>query len=138
MTIIPHARTSRFAHLFGGRTVRAAPLAAAGAAASTKSASREGASTAAHARTVAVLSSEQSHGRERLAADMLGTSMSATEIIGLLAKSPKAAKTADRMLARIQADPAPKLGAGHEAGDGSRERADAFWARVRAANPARR
>lgn len=95
----------------------------------------------ARARTAAVFASEHSTGRERQAADMLQTSMSADEITGLLAKSPKGAAAADPMLAALANTQNPKLGIGY--GDDGRSGAadeswDRVWAKARPANGGRR
>jgi len=80
-----------------------------------------------------VFACEHCTGRERQAADMLQTSMSATEITSLLAKMPKGGAAADPMLASLKEAPNPKLGAGGETTTTPSQAADALWARVRPA-----
>ena len=84
------------------------------------------------ARVATVFASEHATGRERQAADMLGTSMSADEITGLLAKAPKGAAAADPMLAALAADKNPDLGAGN-ADRPTAKSADDIWAKARPA-----
>jgi hypothetical protein len=132
----------RFAHLRMGRELpksATAPSPTIKHAAARKPAPEPAVSAAqAHARVATVFASEHSVGRERQAADMLGTSMSADEITGLLAKQPKDAGVAanNQMLARLTAQPNPRLGLGSDS-DHSRVSADEFWTKVRAANGSR-
>lgn len=83
------------------------------------------------ARVATVFSCEHCAGRERQAADMLQTSMSADEITGLLAKSPKGSAAADPMLAALASNKNPELGAGAETPAADSKSADAIWDRVR-------
>lgn len=132
------ATGTRFAHLRMGRDFPAGATAPAPtikrAAASLPAAKPAASAEQERARIKAVASSEHSIGRERMALTLLGMSPSAEEITGLLAKLPKAGSAAaDGMLARLISQPNPQLGTGSES-DGSREGADVFWARARAAN----
>lgn len=80
-------------------------------------------------RTMTVFASEHSQGRERQAADMLGTRMTAPEIIGCLANAPRAAAR-NFMLERMAADRNPDLGAGNADAPNAADRADRTWARL--------
>lgn len=86
------------------------------------------------ARVATVFASEHSQGRERQAADMLQTSMSADEITGLLAKSPKgSAAAADPMLAALARTPNPDLGASAATDTTNpNQAADSVWDKARA------
>jgi hypothetical protein len=89
------------------------------------------ASASERARVSAVAQSEHTVGRERQALNMLGTSMSAEEITGLLATMPKGGGgAADAMLERLTSQPNPELGAGDDT-DTSRASAGDFWAKIR-------
>jgi hypothetical protein len=85
------------------------------------------------ARVASVFASEHSQGRERMAADMLQTSMSADEITGLLAKAPKGS-SADAMLANLATTTNPDLGAGTSAEPTGRKAAASVWDRAAASN----
>lgn len=87
------------------------------------------------ARVASVFASEHSQGRERQAADMLATSMSADEITGLLAKSPKVGASAgDKMLDRLATTPSPDLGAGGGGESSEANSGSAVWDRIRGRN----
>lgn len=80
-------------------------------------------------RVSTVFASEHATGRERQAADMLGTSMSADEITGLLAKAPKGAAAADPMLAALAAADNPDLGSGAADEPAAKQKStDDLWA----------
>ncbi len=108
---LPSASTGpRFGHLRMGRELPKSALgkspAIARAAASKPAVSAE----QAQARVSTVFASEHSIGRERQAADMLQTRMSAAEITDLLSKQPKYAGAASNaVLARLTGQRNPML-----------------------------
>lgn len=85
-------------------------------------------------RVATVFACEHCTGRERQAADMLQTSMSADEITGLLAKSPKGGAAADPMLAALTGTKNPDLGASAAAPDTTTraQAAESVWDKARA------
>jgi len=107
------------------------PEAAAAAAAAPALSGDEAIRADERARVKTVFASEHATGRERQAADMLQTSMSADEITGLLAKSPKGGAAADPMLAALASNKNPELGAGAETKTAAQS-ADDIWDRARA------
>lgn len=103
--------------------------------AATSTAVPPSATTSERKRTVAVFASEHSQGRERQAADMLGTRMTAHEIIGCLAKAPRVT-VRNTMLERMAADRNPDLGAGNADAPIASGRADRTWTQLWSARQA--